>query len=270
MYGNAYFAKTLGWGRSLDDITRMLGMNASPQGPEDPAFASAVAAWLSRTPGLEVDGVIGPRTWTRMKWALSQPALPAPGGRAGFNATPDPSRNTWLRLGRGVARTQATDPVIAALDAPFAKAGREATVTSILRTPQDQLRVILGMARQRLGLNPSFTPGDVETRLPGTGHYLWQEAWTQLLQAGYVVNPPLRAAALGGYRIGDRTYPAGHSVGPSPHTSGRAFDIGCGTHGVSPILSIVRGSAAMIPSLAEGQILGEPANNCVHVGLKPA
>lgn len=69
---NQRYAAGLGWGSRRDEIARLVGF--TDMTPTDGALAEAVAAW-QRNNGLTADGIIGPRTWAKMRTAL--------GGRPG-------------------------------------------------------------------------------------------------------------------------------------------------------------------------------------------
>jgi hypothetical protein len=57
----------LGWQGRLPQIHAFLGVSGNP--PHERDFALAVAAWQNRK-GLEVDGILGPRTWAALHPAL--------------------------------------------------------------------------------------------------------------------------------------------------------------------------------------------------------
>jgi hypothetical protein len=77
---NRRYGASLGWQADHDRIVRLLGY--SNQTPDEQRFAESVALWQRRT-GLSADGVIGPRTWARIRASLGgMPAAPAQAGTA--------------------------------------------------------------------------------------------------------------------------------------------------------------------------------------------
>jgi hypothetical protein len=71
MVANPRWARRLGWDRYLDAISVLLGVSGSAAG--HPAFAQAVADWQEQG-ALAVDGVVGPKSWARLKIALAPPS----------------------------------------------------------------------------------------------------------------------------------------------------------------------------------------------------
>jgi hypothetical protein len=67
-----------GWQRYFDDIARLVGFEDSS--PSEWEFAEAMARWQrGQRPPLTDDGVVGPRTWTRLRHLLG---VGRPGGLA--------------------------------------------------------------------------------------------------------------------------------------------------------------------------------------------
>lgn len=169
-----------------------------------------------------------------------------------------------LTIDPGATRTPQTDPVIYALDPYFEEAGIRAVVTSILRTTAQQLAVIERYARSE-GLVTHALDMTTLTWYEGKQYPLWQVMWSHLLTRGLIINPPAPAVVLTDYwRAGVNR--RGLTIPASPHTSGRAFDIGGGTNGAADEYAVVQLAARDIPAIA--QIVLERANNCTHVTVR--
>lgn len=76
---NRSYGSSLGWQADHDRIVRLLGYTNMT--PTEERFAESVASWQRRA-GLSADGIIGPRTWARMKALLGGTASPAPASSA--------------------------------------------------------------------------------------------------------------------------------------------------------------------------------------------
>jgi|GEM_PF-875507 len=72
---NRHYATSLGWQGQFDKIVALLGF--SNMTPNERLFAEALARWQA-SQGLKADGVLGPKTWGRMRPALTTPGIPAP------------------------------------------------------------------------------------------------------------------------------------------------------------------------------------------------
>ena len=62
---NRRYANQLGWKAKYHQIKFILGITKTLPEPMD--FAHAVANWQSQNPPLKTDGLLGPKTWKRMK-----------------------------------------------------------------------------------------------------------------------------------------------------------------------------------------------------------
>ena len=162
-------------------------------------------------------------------------------------------------------RTAATDPVIQQLDIYFRAAGKKGVITSILRTPAAQLLLIQNAARDKGIIANNFVLDFERTgTLPSSnmGEYpVWQIVWSQLLNKGYIINPPVPAKVLLDY-FNDGVNKKGETIQPSAHFTGHAFDVGAAMNGLAETLAIVRaaqdGDAPII------YVRVERDNNCVH------
>jgi peptidoglycan hydrolase-like protein with peptidoglycan-binding domain len=242
------------------------------------AYAAWLQAALNRALGLRLatDGIVGSLTRAAIRDFQSRQRLAADGvPNAGLDAAlmragaaPPPAAGaapppTSVPVGRTgslgtrfisiASRALVTPPIeaaVKALDAHFERAGLNVALTSALRPPQDQLRLIRQQALER-GLDrlyPSITTATVENVDS------WLDAWDDLLhRQRYVINPPVAAVS----RITGKTYSA------SPHTTGLAFDLSGAD--LDRIAAVVAGYCR--EGGAVRQILIERRNNAVHVGL---
>lgn len=181
----------------------------------------------------------------------------------------DPVQNKFLILKNGVVRTAQTDPVIVRLDAYFGERNHRAWVTSILRDPAAQLRLIQDYCRQR---NIKYTQihwATVQSRMDFQGRevYQWQPAWSALLSLGLIVSPPLDAECLMDYwREGINK--KGRMIPASRHQLGTEFDIG-GRGGsdatVADEVAIVQEARRRDPAIGIRAYTIERMNNCLHI-----
>lgn len=175
------------------------------------------------------------------------------------------ANNKWLLVKDGVKLTNSIEPVIIALDAHFAKNNLKAFVTSGLRDAESQLRVIQSYLKKR-GLDQQY-PQVMTCQVidkSADGNYVWQMAWSHLLSTGLIINPPLRAICLMDYIRGGKNK-KGDWINQTPHASGKSFDIGGGTNGMTDEARVLKAVLAekSIPELKG--ILEEGENNAVHV-----
>ena len=250
--------------------------------PQPDRASRAYGAWLqaalNRAAGLRLatDGIVGALTRAAIRDFQSRQGL-APDGvpnaaldaalmRVGASpppaagAAPPPAAvptghtgSLGTRFISVASRALVTPPIeaaVKALDAHFERAGLNVALTSALRPPQDQLRLIREQAIKR-GLDrlyPSIATATVENVDS------WLDAWDDLLhRQQYVINPPVSAVS----RITGKRYSA------SPHTTGLAFDLSGAD--LDRIAAVVAGYCR--EGGAVRQILIERRNNAVHVGL---
>jgi hypothetical protein len=175
--------------------------------------------------------------------------------------------NKWLTVAKNVILTDNIDRVIAELDPFFESEKYKSRVTSGLRTPEDQLRIIRSaVITHRLADEYSGVFDDIEKKVQYGGEeiYSWQLGWSKLLNLGFIVNPPYNAKVLLDYvRPGSTENKKGKMIYQSPHTRGTAFDIGGGPDGLDKELEIVKSAKDKIRGL-RGYLL-ERNNNCLHV-----
>jgi hypothetical protein len=179
--------------------------------------------------------------------------------------------NKWLLVAKNVILTEHIDPVIADLDVFFKESNVHSTVTSGLRKPEDQLRIIRGaLVTHRIADDYPEAFESMTGRITYNGEtvYSWQPGWSRLLNAGFIVNPPLPAKVLMDYyRPGSEVNRKGQVIGQTPHASGRAFDIGGGPNGLNDELRAIESAMGKVEGL-KGFLL-ERNNNCLHVDVSP-
>ena len=172
--------------------------------------------------------------------------------------------NKWLMVNQNVRMTPIIEPVIIGMDKLFERFKLIAYVTSGERSSEDQLNTIIKYCK-RYKIDAEFPEvltckfndkvGDL---------YVWQKAWSRLLNKGVIINPPMPAKCLFDYfRNGSNK--KGQLIGHSPHYFKRAFDIGGGLdHDISNELEVVKTALAEhLPGMVG--YLPERKNNCVHI-----
>jgi len=176
-------------------------------------------------------------------------------------------QNKWLTVSPNVKLTPSITPVIIKLDKYFEEAKLKAIVTSGLRDANDQLRVI----RQYLVLKgldkkyPHAMAGNVDDF--ANDEYIWQMAWSNLLNIGVIINPPLKARCLMDYKNKNGVNLKGYEFRQTPHASGTAFNIGGGGNGISDELVVIE-KAAKDKTIGIVSFLAERENNALHINCK--
>jgi len=179
--------------------------------------------------------------------------------------------NRFLLVKDSVIMTEHIQPVIERLDKYFEAYNLTAWVTSGLRRPEDQLRIIRNELNRRQisgEYQDAFRDIGEKTEYEGEEVFVWQLAWSRLLNLGFIVNPPYPAKVLMDYfRPGSQENRKGKIIGDSPHTRGTAFDIGGGKDGVV--------DEAIVMEQAKGNVKGlkgyliERNNNAIHCDVIP-
>lgn len=178
----------------------------------------------------------------------------------------DPKQNKWLLLSDNIKLgSQTVNIVICQLDKYFEQAKLKAYVTSIYRSPEDQLRIIINYAKKN-NLQVQFSEKDYDT-MQSNGLYVWQETWSLLLNKGIIVNPPLSAKVLFDY-VRDGKNKKGEIIPPSPHFFGNCFDIGGGANGIQDELNVINYAIKTDKDLLIKDFLIEKNNNCIHINVK--
>lgn len=164
--------------------------------------------------------------------------------------------NRFLTVRPSVVLNERLDKVIYDIDCDFR--GHPEVVTSGVRTPEDQLRIIRNYLRE-LGLEskyPEAMTGEINER--EGEHFTWQMGWSALLNAGVIINPPLPAIVLMDYLRGG-VNKKGNLIGQSPHTRGTAFDLS----GTDSLMIVQR---LKLAGYIRGYLL-ERQNNCLHIDI---
>lgn len=173
--------------------------------------------------------------------------------------------NKWLIVKENVVLSPSIEPVIIALDEYFGKHQLKAFVTSGYRDENSQLAVV----RQYLvkkGLDKKYPKAMTckVTDKESDGTYVWQMAWSNLLNIGVIINPPFKAKCLMNY-VRNGVNRIGKEINQTPHASGKAFNVGGGSNGIMDELAVLE------QAKKEGKIKGlkgylaERENNALHV-----
>ena len=183
--------------------------------------------------------------------------------------------NKFLKLRDGVILTPSTEPVIIALDKYFEKANCIAWVTSVKRSAEDQLRIIRNeLVKRKLDVKyPDAISKGVNDKISigGKEYYAWQYGWSALLNAGFIVNPPISAICLMDY-ISGGINKKGKLINTSPHIAGLAINIGGGADGIS---GSVTNELAIVQRAVNDKLKGiksilpERNNNAIHINVYP-
>lgn len=188
--------------------------------------------------------------------ALIEPPVP----REPRKTTPKPTKgvigepkNEYIINKPGVIVTPAIQKVLNELEKYFEKADLKVSVTSGVRTPDSQLKIIVDKAKQ-YGLDKKYpsilnaTVEDVDS---------WRDAWDELLNVkGFIVNPPKKTKCKFGKRAGKTVY-------PSPHIQKKAFDLsGASLDSIKAVVEKYQKEGGSIT-----QIKPETVNNCVHIQI---
>lgn len=133
-------------------------------------------------------------------------------------------------------------------------------VTSGVRTPEDSLRIIRTYLKHEdlARVYPKAMTCPVDGAYTDSGEWLWQMAWSHLLNKGVIINPPLAAKCLMDYYRNGKNR-KGQIIGQSPHVKGTAIDLS----GID--------SEVIVKRLVEDKIirgyLVERKNNCIHLDV---
>lgn len=168
--------------------------------------------------------------------------------------------NKNLLVPESIVLTPELDIVLQHIDKYWPPASE--TVTSGLRQPEDQLRIIRRYLKVK-GIEKDYPVAmtcTIEQKIEREGkeYYAWQFAWSRLLNLGVIINPPFPAEVLEDY-FRNRVNKKGQTIQQSPHTRGKAFDLS----GLDSLTIVKR-------LLEDKQIRGylvERENNCIHVDI---
>lgn len=178
--------------------------------------------------------------------------------------------NKFLKVLPTVVLTPVIEPVIIALDPYFEKAGLTAVVTSGKRDEEGQLRIIREYLKEK-GLQakyPETMTGDVNSKITWEGQevYSWQPGWSALLNAGIIINPPIRAICLLNYVNSQGVNRKGQFIEASNHIPGKAFNVGGGTNGLNDEVAVIIEAIKHIPQIVSYVV--ERNNNALHINCK--
>jgi hypothetical protein len=181
--------------------------------------------------------------------------------------------NVFLKVKPGVVLTPVIEPVICEMESDFKKANLYAFVTSGLRDAYSQLAIVKKYLKVK-GLDklyPETMACTNPTDMYG-GHYVWQLAWSHLLNVGVIINPPLAAVCLMDYYgpNGKGSNRKGKVIGQTPHAKGISFDIGGAGGEDSTIKDELVVVKAAFKRKLKGMIsfLPEHNNNAIHIDCK--
>lgn len=177
-------------------------------------------------------------------------------------------QNKFLRIRQGVVLTPRIDDVIYRLEGYFQVANCVSYVTSGLRDASGQLRIIrTALINNRLQDQYQEAFADVNTKFMYGEEFVWswQPGWSKLLNIGFIVNPPFEAKVLMDYyRPGSTENRKGNVIGPTPHATGKSFDVGGGSNGLTDEFRIIKDAIDDGFQGIKGYLL-ERNNNCLHI-----
>jgi hypothetical protein len=157
---------------------------------------------------------------------------------------------------RKIVLNPALNSILMAIDKYWPPMGE--VVTSGVRVPADSLRIIRGYLKSKdlARLYPDAMECEIDAK--ENGHYVWQMAWSNLLNKGVIINPPLPAECLMDYFRGD-VNKKGKVINQSPHVRGTSFDLS-GTDSLTIVKRLVE------DKMIRGFLL-ERENNCIHCDI---
>jgi hypothetical protein len=175
--------------------------------------------------------------------------------------------NKYLKVNSNVVLNPLIEKVVCELDKHFEKANIKAVVTSGVRTPDDQLRIIRQyLVSTKLAVKyPEALTGEVTDKLPN-GDYNWQMGWSALLNSGFIINPPFKAKLLMNYFNAQGVNRINAEFNQTAHASGVCVDLGGGGNGLNDEIAVVTEAKKEIPEIVS--LVIERNNNCLHLNLK--
>lgn len=175
--------------------------------------------------------------------------------------------NKFLKVKDGVVLDEFLDGIAVKLDKEFELAGLKATLTSGIRTPEDQLRIIRQYLKQEnLHVKYSEAMSCNVNDKDQHGNYKWQMAWSNLLNVGVIINPPLRAKLLMNYFNSAGVNRNGDVFEQTAHASKKCLDIGGAGNGINDEMAVLEKAKTNIPEIVS--LVPERKNNCAHINLK--
>jgi hypothetical protein len=175
-------------------------------------------------------------------------------------------KTIWLTVDESVVTTPTIEAGILKLETYFEKHKVRARVTSGVRGPSDQLRIIRrALVNKKLDAQfPECFNKNIDDKITWNGKqvYAWQPGWSKLLNVGYIVNPPYAAECLlDYYRPGSIENKKGHVIGQTPHINGKCIDVGGGVDGIAQELKPIQDA---YNNKVLKSFLPEHGNNAVH------
>lgn len=172
--------------------------------------------------------------------------------------------------GSNIKMTPKVEPIVIRLDKYFEQAGLMAYITRVLSDADDQLAII----RKYLiitGLDKKYPDAMYCKVYDKVGNdYVWQMAWSNLLNVGIIINPPLEAVCLMDY-IRNKVNRKGMIIRQTPHVHGGCFDVGGRGEPDAEDPTIKDEAVVLNKAKADGVpilILLEHKNNCCHCDVK--
>lgn len=179
------------------------------------------------------------------------------------------TKNKFLLINEGVILNELLDLVSAGLDKFFEQEKLTAYVTSGKRNPEDQLRIIKKYVKRKNIQDEFIENAVLHSQVTWNNKiiYSWQLAWSKLLNAGVLINPPIRAEVLLDY-VKSGVNKKGIFMNPSVHFLGTALDIGGGSNSIGDETAVVQKAIASkeIPQIVS--IVPERENNCLHINVR--
>lgn len=177
-----------------------------------------------------------------------------------------------LTIKDGVILTDSIRAGIGQLDTAYKVRNISGEISSGLRTPEHQVDVIRGIAKDaslKYDYLDSMTL-QTTTLFGAATVFQWQVVWSKLMSLMYDVNPPIAATLLmdrivGGVNKKGKVYP------PTQHSFGISFDVE-GEFNGEQLLNIY--TNALVDAMNEGEVSSivsytkEVKNNCLHVNCK--
>lgn len=179
-----------------------------------------------------------------------------------------------IKFGPNFVTTPIIEPVLQQIEVEAQKENIFLNVISGLRDANAQLRIIRDfLVKHKLDKKyPAALTCNVNDKATidfmgkSTIVYVWQMAWSNLLNIGIIINPPIGAICLMDYINKSGENKKGKFIDASPHFKGGCFDIGGGNDGIGPETEFMKKLIGKVKGLVG--ILPERGNNCLHCDCK--
>lgn len=165
--------------------------------------------------------------------------------------------NKNLIVSENIILNEHLNSVLCAIDKYWPPNGER--VTSGIRSPEDSLRIIRNYLKSKdlARVYPDAMTCAIDEKL-SNGNYVWQMAWSNLLNKEVIINPPLPATCLMDYFRGT-VNKKWQVIKQSPHIKGTAIDL-------SGIDSEVIVKRLVEDKMIRGYLI-ERENNCIHIDV---